>query len=260
LAHRMTTASLPPGLGRRVYLRSLALQASWNDERMQNLGLLAALAPWLRRQDLDVTQRRRFCQRHIGVFNTNPYLANLVIGGVLRLESECSREGAPPAVTGVVAYRDTLARVCGSLGDQLFWLGIRPGLAMLTILLGLAGQWALLLAVVALFGAAQLVARRRWLAAGYALGLDIVELLGRPGWNRAIRWSKRGALALTGMLTGVYIAGVLEPGFVDLSVWRGAAGVVVGIALPLALRQRLPGEAQAVVGLFLLWGVALLFG
>jgi mannose/fructose/N-acetylgalactosamine-specific phosphotransferase system component IID len=88
--------------------------------------LLVALAPWLRRQDLDLTRRRRFCQRHIGLFNTNPYLANLVIGGLLRLESEDSREASTPAATSVLAYRDTLARVCGSIGDQLFWLGLRP--------------------------------------------------------------------------------------------------------------------------------------
>jgi len=259
VAPRKTIASLSPGLGARIYLRSLALQASWNDERMQNLGLLATLAPWLRRQDLDVAGRRRFCQRHIGVFNTNPFLSNLVIGGLLRLESEVSREGRPPTMTSVVDYRDTLARVCGSLGDQLFWLGLRPGLAVLTILLGLAGQWRWLLAVVASFGVGQLLARGRWLAAGYALGLDIVELLSRPVWYRAIRWTKRVALALTGVLAGVYIAGILEVNGQGSFPWRPAAGAAIGIALPLLLRQRLPGEAQAIVGLLLFWGAALLF-
>jgi mannose/fructose/N-acetylgalactosamine-specific phosphotransferase system component IID len=259
VAPRTIPASLPPGLFARVYLQSLALQGSWNDERMQNLGLLAALAPWLRRQDLDVPSRRRFCQRHIGVFNTNPYLANLVIGGLLRLESEDLREGRQPVVTGVVAYRDTLARVCGSLGDQLFWLGLRPGLAALTILLGLFGQWQALLAVVAVFAVGELVARGRWLAAGYALGLEIVELLSQPCWYRAIRAAKRLALALTGALVGVYIAGILDLNGPGWLAWRPAAGAAVGIALPLILRQRLPGEAQALVGLVLFWGAALLF-
>jgi mannose/fructose/N-acetylgalactosamine-specific phosphotransferase system component IID len=259
LAHRMSAATLPRGLVSRVYLRSLALQASWNDERMQNLGLLVALAPWLRGQDLNVAVRRRFCQRHIGVFNTNPYLANLVIGGLLRLESEVSPEGHTPTTTSVAAFRDTLARVCGSLGDQLFWLGLRPGLAMLTILLGFLGQWPLLLAVVVLFGVAQLLARGRWLTTGYALGLDIVELLSRPAWHRAIRWTKRGALALTGVLAGIYVAGIMDAKMPGLSVWCQAAGAVVGFALPLLLRQRLPGEAQALVGLLLACGAVLLF-
>lgn len=259
MAHRTTTAILPRGLVRRVYLRSLVLQASWNDERMQNVGLLVALAPWLGSQDLDVTLRRRFCQRHMGVFNTNPYLANLVIGGLLRLEAEVSLEGHTPTTTSVAAFRDTLARVCGSLGDQLFWLGLRPGLAMLTILLGFLGQWPLLLVVVALFGAAQLLARGRWLTEGYALGLDIVELLSRPAWHRAIRWATRGALALTGVLAGVYVAGILDVKGPGLSAWRQTVGVVTGFTLPLLLRQRLPGEAQALVGLLLFCGAALLF-
>ncbi len=259
MAPPMPTASLPPGLVTHVYLRSLALQASWNDERMQNLGLLVALAPWLRRQDLEVASRRRFCQRHLGVFNTNPYLANLVIGGLLRLESEDSREGRTPTTTSVVAYRDTLARVCGSLGDQLFWLGLRPGLAMLTILLGLFGQWPLMLTVVALFGIGELLARGRWLVTGYALGLDIVDLLSRPVWHRAIRWTTRVALALTGVLAGVYIAGILDVNGLGASAWRPAAAVGVGFALPLVLRQRLTGETQALVGLLLLLGAVLLF-
>lgn len=259
MASSLMTA-LPRGLAVRVYLRSLALQASWNDERMQNLGLLATLAPWLRRQDLDMTRRRRFCQRHIGVFNTNPYLCNLIIGGILRMEAEALREGPVPATTPIAAYRDTLARVCGSLGDQLFWLGLRPGLAMATILLGFFGHWPWLLALVTCFAVGQLLARGRWLADGYAMGLDIVDLLGRPAWNRAIRWTKRAALALTGVVAGVYIDGILDlndpasPG--DWSV----AGAVTGLLLPLVLRQRLPGEAQALVGLLLISAAIWLFG
>lgn len=254
----MTT--LPRGLAMRVYLRSLALQASWNDERMQNLGLLATLAPWLRRQNLDVTRRRRFCQRHIGVFNTNPYLANIIIGGILRLESEALREGPAPTTTSIAAYRDTLARVCGSLGDQLFWLGLRPGIAMATILLGFFGQWRWLLVLVACFAMGQLLARGRWLADGYAMGLDIVDLLGRPAWNRAIRWTKRGALALTGVVAGIYVAGVLDLNDPGSSREWTVVGAVTGVLLPLVLRQRLPGEAQALVGLLLISGAVWLFG
>jgi mannose/fructose/N-acetylgalactosamine-specific phosphotransferase system component IID len=229
-----------------VYLRCLALQASWNDERMQNLGLLAALAPWLRRRDPDLADRRRFCRRHLGVFNTNPYLASLVVGGLIRLEGD-------PAVTPAtkVAFRDTLARVCGSLGDQLFWLGLRPVVALAAILLGLAGQWAAVLAAVGVFAVGQLWLRRRWLEAGYALGRDVVDLLARRVWYRAIVVAKRLALALTGLLAGVYIAGNPDR--------EHAIGVVIGLVLPLVLRQRIPGEAQALVGLALAIGVALVW-
>ena len=238
-----------------VYLRSLALQASWNDERMQNVGLLTALAPWLRQRDLDVTQRRRFCQRHIGVFNTNPYLANLIIGGVLRLESENLHEGRAGTGTPVTAYRDTLARVCGSLGDQLFWLGLRPTVALVCILLGLCGCWPWVLAVVGVFAVGQLALRLRWLMAGYTLGLEIVELLSHPAWHRAIRWVKRAALALTGVLAGVYIAGILDGNGPEQRVWPPLLAAAAGFLLPLMLRQRVPGEAQALSALALGWAV-----
>ncbi len=77
----------------RLFLRSLALQGSWNHERMQNLGLLVTLLPWLRRQPSDINRDRLFCRRYYEYFNTNPYLANLIIGGLVRLEQESLDSG-----------------------------------------------------------------------------------------------------------------------------------------------------------------------
>ena len=37
--------TLTGAVARQVFWRCLTLQASWNEQRMQNLGLLAALAP-----------------------------------------------------------------------------------------------------------------------------------------------------------------------------------------------------------------------
>jgi mannose/fructose/N-acetylgalactosamine-specific phosphotransferase system component IID len=244
---RESLPQLAVPVARRVFGRSLTLQASYNDQRMQNLGLLAALAPWLRGQGLDREQLRRICRRYYGYFNTNPYLANFVVGGLLRLEHDRLGGGAVPDRL-VVGFRDTLARACGSLGDQLFWLGLRPALMMLAALLALVGRWETILALLLAFTVAQLRLRRRALDLGFGLGCDVVDVLSRPEWHRAIAWVGRAALFLTGLAAGFYFAGVLS---LAPTIRAGllAAVAAVGLGLPSLLRTRVSGEVQLLVAL-----------
>ncbi|MGZ6029197.1 MAG: PTS system mannose/fructose/sorbose family transporter subunit IID, partial [Myxococcaceae bacterium] len=74
---------LPRSLKIRVFLRSLLLQASWNPKGMQNLGLVYALFPALQRLYPDPLARREAVQRHLTFFNTHPYVAAAIVGGVL---------------------------------------------------------------------------------------------------------------------------------------------------------------------------------
>jgi len=232
----------------RLFVRSLALQASWNNERMQNLGLLVVLLPWLRSRRRDLTFDRVFCRRHYEFFNTNPYLANFVVGGLVRVEEDHAAGALPPEVAGKV--RDSLGRAFASLGDQLFWLGVRPALTMATCLAGLAGQMRVLMALVAVFALAQLALRWVSLARGYRLGFDLVDLLHHPHWHRGIAAAERAGMLLTGMTAGAYLAKVAEPGIPvgDGLLWTG---VGLGLVLPAVLRRRLPGEVLILVALVL---------
>jgi PTS system mannose-specific IID component len=248
--------ALTPAVARRVYWRCLALQASWNDQRMQNLGLVTALAPWLRGQSLDRDRLRRALRRYYGYFNTNPYLAPYVIGGLLRLEHDRAA-GAAVSERLVTGVRDTLARACGALGDQLFWLGLRPAVMLLGCLLALLGAWPGVLVVVGLVAAAQLVMRWRALDLGFGLGPEVIDVLGRPGWHRAIAWARRLALALTGSLIGLYFAGILAPGG-PVGEGRPLVSALAGLALPFFVRQRASGEVQLLLGLPVVAAVALL--
>ena len=251
------TRNLPAAVAWRVFGRCLVLQASWNGQRMQNLGLLVALAPWLRRRGLDREQLRRICRRYYGYFNTNPYLASFVVGGLLRLE--CDRlEGQEVSARLVTGFRDTLARACGSLGDQLFWLGLRPALMMLACLLAMVGRWEVILALVLSFTLVQLQLRRRALDLGFGLGCDVVDVLARPGWHRVIAWFGRGALFLTGLTAGFYLAGIL-----DLAPVVGIVGPVtaaaVGLAIPALVRQKASGEGQFLLALLVVGVLTLVF-
>jgi len=163
----------------QIYLRTLGLQGSWNTQRMQNLGLVCALLPWLRRADLPPREARRFARRHYEYFNTNPYYANLLIGGLLRLEEDNRRMDG--ALLGTVrTFKDTLGRALASLGDQFFWLGLQPTLLVVASLAAAAGSLWAPLALVGVFALAQLAGRYRILVWGYDLGLEIADSLASP--------------------------------------------------------------------------------
>ncbi len=230
----------------RVFWRCLTLQASWNEQRMQNLGLLAALAPWFRRQGMSPQHLRGVCRRYYGYFNTNPYLAGYVVGGLLHLEQARAR-GEAVTDRQVGWLRDTLARACGALGDQIFWLGLRPALMLAASLLGLCGRWDLVLLLVGGFAAGQLWWRWRSLIAGHALGAQVVGVIGRPAWHRTFAWTRRAALALTGVVVGVYFASIAGPGEAVGSV-RLLGLLCLGLGLPLLVRQQISAELQLLLG------------
>ncbi len=233
----------------RIFFRTLALQASWNSQRMQNLGLLSAMLPFRRTQERDITEDRLFCRRYYGFFNTNPYLANYVIGGLLRLENEKALGSElPPGI--FPTFRDSIGRTFASLGDQLFWLGLRPALIMALCLMGLHGWQEGILATVLFFTLSQLALRWWSLGRGFSMGLDVINLLSSPHWHRGIVWMGRLAMLLTGLVAGFFLSRVSS---LDLAEGKSLIwiGVFLGVGLPILVRKRLPGEGLMIVALAL---------
>jgi mannose/fructose/N-acetylgalactosamine-specific phosphotransferase system component IID len=249
--------TMPAGVRYRLWWRCLGLQAAWNSQRMQNLGLLAALAPWARWRRIDRDECRQLARRYLGFFNTNPYLAPYVVGGLVRLEDE-RQQGRDVPDSVVTGFRDSLSRACGAIGDELFWLGLRPAFLLLALVLGWIGSWPLALAAVALFALAQLHLRWRGLELGYRLGPSVISVLARPGWHRAVAWSRRLALGLTGFLAGCYFAGGLAR---DVTPGTGQlVGLVLfGLLIPVIPLRRQTGEIQLWLGFLAMAGWVLLF-
>ena len=71
----------------RVLFRSFLLQASWNYERMQNLGVLFVLSPALRKLYSGSALKKAF-QRHLTYFNTHPFMSAPVLAATLVQEEK----------------------------------------------------------------------------------------------------------------------------------------------------------------------------
>jgi len=179
----------------RALWRLTALQASWNYERMQGLGVawatLPLLAPLAAR---DPARYRAAVARSTGFFNANPYLAGAAVGAGAHEELA----GAPGAA--VERLRTALCGPLGALGDQLFWMGTVPGLAAAAlgaVALG-AGWWAPLTAVA-------LHAMFRFRVSAWALDVGLHHGAGvgariQQSWlPRSVEWAGRGAAVLVGL-------------------------------------------------------------
>jgi mannose/fructose/N-acetylgalactosamine-specific phosphotransferase system component IID len=190
----------------------MVLQASFNPRGMQRIGWWYALSPWLRRMNTEA--RRAWFARERAVFNTNPYLAPVLLGARCRIEEEH---------TGDLADRVEAAmqRTLGSLGDALFWSAARPvwflGTAVASIALGPAAALGGWLSFMVLIG----VVHYRGLAIGYDLGLEVVDRLDS---------ARLHTLALAGRRVAAVLGGAMAVGALVLTVAAGAETLALGSA------------------------------
>lgn len=204
--------------------RTMVLQASFNRRGMQRTGWWFALAPWLGRMDAE--SRRAWFARERAVFNTNPYLAPVLLGARCRVEED---------QTGELADRieGAMQRTLGSLGDALFWSAARPAWFLGTTIAAFAfGPIAALASWLAFVGLVVWI-HDRGLAAGYAHGVDVVDRLD-PG--------RLHAIALTGRRVAAILAGMVAMGALVLTFAAGAEALATGsaaisIALGVALTR-----------------------
>jgi len=107
----------------------MLVQAWWNFEGMQNLGFLFGIAPTLRRIYPDRDDFRAAAYRHLGYFNTNPYLSGYVMGIIAGLEeerSELPESGCAAAEKKIATVKKMLGSSVAAMGDIFFWGSLRP--------------------------------------------------------------------------------------------------------------------------------------
>ena len=156
-------------VGRRTcistFLRTLLIQGSWNHRTMIGAGFAFSLLPTLKRVFKgDPEGLAEAVNRHAEHFNAHPYLANLALGAVCRMEMDGK---APEEIRRFkLAVRGPL----GSLGDSLVWAGWRPVtvLASLTLALAGASPAGTVIFFLIIYNLGHLLMR----AVGFAVGLE----------------------------------------------------------------------------------------
>ncbi|MFH1725174.1 MAG: PTS system mannose/fructose/sorbose family transporter subunit IID [Elusimicrobiota bacterium] len=223
-----------------MFARSLLLQSCWNYEGMQNLGFLFGMDPLLRRVYPDREAYRSAALRHLGFFNTHPYMVGFVLGAVGALEER--RSGLPQEKRGAADSRiekvkSVLGAALAAIGDAFFWGALKPACAAVTMLVW-AALWTFdvphpvfwgAFVYLALYNAPALWVRWNGIRMGYALQQRLPIVLKRLRWQQKARWVRRVGLAS---------AALAAAGALVVPPWGGTASLwSVGIlAAALGLR------------------------
>jgi PTS system mannose-specific IID component len=184
----MSPTVLPTSVRLRVFFRSFLLQAAWNPQGMQNLGLAYTVFPALERLYPEKEKRAEAVRRHLAFFNTHPYVAAAIVGGVLFHEERIARGEESPEV--VVKFKSALMGPLAALGDGFFWLSLKPAVgAFSAALVPVLHAWAALLFLL-LYNLVHLTFRARLYSMGLKLGDQLVGELGQanlPTWGARLR-------------------------------------------------------------------------
>lgn len=203
-----------------IFLRMLAIQASWNYETLVGNGIGFAVEPALRLLPggRDGEAYREALARQSQYFNAHPYTAAVAVGALARIELD----GEDP--TKITRFRTALCGPLGGIGDRLVWASWLPLSALLGLLaFGLGGgAGATLLVFLCVYNAGHLALRLWGMEVGLRHGMKVAQSLGHP---------------------------ILRSGPQHLS---RAGALLAGAAIPLAIQREVAEEGRLLFGLLLM--------
>ncbi|MDR1951927.1 MAG: PTS system mannose/fructose/sorbose family transporter subunit IID [Elusimicrobiota bacterium] len=116
----------------KMYIRVFFIQSLWNFERMQNIGFLFLIAPFLDKFYIDKEKRKDAYLRHLEFFNTHPYMASLIASLTVKMEKEIS-DGHYEFIPAVINLKQSTASPLAAIGDSFFWGILRNTAALIAI-------------------------------------------------------------------------------------------------------------------------------
>jgi PTS system mannose-specific IID component len=237
-----------------MFLRSFAIQGSFNYRTLIGTGFAFVLLPALRRIFAGRSQEfRDAVQRHQQIFNSHPYLAGIALGAVARLEAE----GTAPAV--IERFKSAIRSSLGSLGDTLFWAGWRPLCALAALLLACSGApwWLPVACFFVLYNAGHLLARAWSFRLGLRYGRGVAEHLRRGHLQDLQRFiAATGAFLLGLVLPLAAGGGLLASPRTAPWLIAAAAGAILGVRLGNAVRTPVVLALAGFAIFGIAWGIA----
>jgi mannose/fructose/N-acetylgalactosamine-specific phosphotransferase system component IID len=116
-----------------MFIRAFFIQALWNYERMQNIGFLFVLKPFLYKIYLNKDKRKEAFLRHTGFFNTHPYMANVIIAIIANMEKKIAEGSSNEKVSDMSAVKSAMEGPLAAIGDSFFGGILRPLVALISI-------------------------------------------------------------------------------------------------------------------------------
>lgn len=191
---------------KKVFWRSFTLEASWNYERMDQMGVVFALAPVIRRLYKTKEEISAALKRHLEFFNITPHISTLVFGIVTAMEEE-NVKNKDFDETSINAVKSGLMGPLSGIGDSFFWGTLRVIAAGIGASLAAKGNILGPLLFLLIFNVPHILARYYGMMGGYKLGTGFLKKVGQSGLMSKVTY---GASILGLMVVGGMTASMVS--------------------------------------------------
>lgn len=237
-----------------MYLRTLAIQGSWNYEILVGNGIGFCVEPALRHLPggKGGDAYREALARQCAYFNAHPYLASLAVGALARAELDATEPAR------IVRFRTALCGPLGSLGDRLVWAAWLPACSLVALLaygLGL-GPLGVVASFLLLYNVGHLALRGWGLGTGWFRGLRLASALSAPWLQQGPKYIGRAAALVAGVALPFASHRAIGGGPIDQAVALAVVVITPCLALVLA---RLHGKLEGWQLLFGLLAILVLY-
>lgn len=205
---------------RKVYFRSLTMEASWNYERMMHMGYAYSMMPIIRKVYKDKDDVSKALVRHLEFFNTTPHLSTLPLGITTAMEEQNSKDESFDE-TSINAVKASLMGPLAGIGDTFFWGTLRIIAAGLGISFATKGSILGPILFLLAFNIPHYIIRYFSLMGGYKLGTEFFKKIEQSGMMEKLTY---GASILGLMVIGGMVATMIAIS-VPLSIGSGEYAV-----------------------------------
>jgi mannose/fructose/N-acetylgalactosamine-specific phosphotransferase system component IID len=116
-----------------MFVRTFFIQALWNYERLQNVGFVFILKPFLDKVYLNDSRKKDAFLRHLGYCNTHPYMVGFVIAIIANIENKIAGDCDNGKIQEIDEVKSTLCAPLAAIGDPFFGGTLRPAVSFVSI-------------------------------------------------------------------------------------------------------------------------------
>ncbi|CUU46222.1 PTS system mannose/fructose/sorbose family transporter subunit IID [Clostridium beijerinckii] len=194
---------------KKMFLRGLALEYSWNYERQQNMGYCYAMMPVIKKLYKKKEEQIEAVKRHMEFFNTTPYVSTLVLGISTAME-ESNANNEDFDTSSISSVKASLMSPLAGIGDSLFWGTLRVIATGVGTSLSLQGNILGPILFLLLFNIPQFIVRYVCMISGYKFGTKFLEKIEDSGLMPKLTYGAS--------IIGLIIIGAMIPGMVNIKI------------------------------------------
>lgn len=193
-------------LVRQSSRRTLSMSASFNFEKMQALGFLYAMLPYINHYHKSKEKRIEAYQREWTLFNTTPTCGPYITGTAGSLEKRAAEDpDFDPSM--IETTKASLMGPMASFGDHLFWGTLRLVSLTVGIILALQGSILGALMHILIFNIPATLVRYYGGIVGFSEG---TAFMGRAAESGVIDFVKKAATILALLMAGVLASRIVR--------------------------------------------------